>query len=147
MATATTNYLVIPIKFPISGAGTVASPWVYNADPFTPASLNTAVFGALPTKSAAEFYKEASFGQQTLTGVTANNGSGGFLLADVATPPCSNYTAIGTAAENAAVKAGYVLANYTGILYVFNGVPVAAGPAWPMSDGRALGPTTPPRCG
>ena len=121
--TVTTNYLVIPIKFPISGAGTVASPWVYNADPFTLASLNTAVFGDLPTKSAKEFYKEASYGQQLLGGATANNGSGGFLVADVATPPCSNYGAIGTAAENAATKRGYNLASYTGILYVFNGVP------------------------
>ena len=43
---ATTNYLVLPIKFPASGSGTALDPWVYNADPFTPASLNTSVFGS-----------------------------------------------------------------------------------------------------
>jgi hypothetical protein len=129
-ATATTNYLVIPIKFPISGAGTLASPWVYNADPFTVASLNTAVFGDLPTKSAKEFYKETSYGQQLLGGATADNGSGGFLLANAATPPCTNYGGIATAAANAARLRGYPidasgnpLAPYTGLLYVFNGVP------------------------
>ena len=42
---ATTNYLVLPIKFPTSGSEP-RRPWVYNADPFTPASLNTAVFGS-----------------------------------------------------------------------------------------------------
>ena len=129
LATATTNYLVIPIKFPTSGAGTVASPWVYSADPFTPATLDTAVFGALPTKSAAEYYKEASFGQQILSGATANDGSGGFLLANVAAPAACNYTQIGTAAANAARLRGYPidasgnpLAPYTGLLYVFSGV-------------------------
>ena len=128
---ATTSYLVIPVKFPTGGAGTTASPWVYNADPFTPASLNNQVFGSLPTyHSAKEYYNEVSYGQQQLSGVTADNGSGGFLLANVATPPCSNYTAIGTAAANAARLRGYPidasgnpLAPYTGILYVFNGVP------------------------
>jgi len=49
-ASATTTYLVIPIKFPT----TAAAPWAYNADPFTPAALNTAVFGNLPTKSVKD---------------------------------------------------------------------------------------------
>ena len=74
-APVTTNYLVLPIKFPTSAA----APWVYNADPFTPATLNTRGLRALPTKSVKEYYKEASYGQQLLSGIVADNGSGGFL--------------------------------------------------------------------
>ncbi len=123
-APVTTSYLVIPIKFPTGGTGTVADPYVYGADPFTPASLNTAVFGALPTKSAKEFYKEASFGLQQLSGVTADNGSGGFLKATVAKPATCDIGVIASAAESAAAAAPahYNVASYTGVLYVFNNV-------------------------
>ncbi len=117
-ATTTTNYLVIPIKFPTSAA----APWTYGADPFTPAALNTSVFGNLPTKSVKEFYKEASYGQQLLSGVVADNGSGGFLLATVAKPATCDINAIAKAAEAAATARGYNVASYTGILYVFNNV-------------------------
>jgi len=124
---ATTNYLVIPVKFPASGSGTIADPWVYGADPFTPATLNTSVFGTLPTKSAKEYYKEASYGLQQLSGITADDGSGGFLLATVAKPATCDITAIANAAEAAATARGYNVASYTGILYVFNNV---AGCGW-----------------
>ncbi len=124
---ATTNYLVLPIKFPASGSGTIADPWVYNADPFTPATLNTSVFGTLPTKSAKEYYNEASYGLQQLSGITADNGSGGFLLATVAKPATCDITVIANAAEAAATARGYNVASYTGILYVFNNV---AGCGW-----------------
>ena len=117
-ATTTTNYLVIPIKFPTNAA----APWTYNADPFTPAALNTAVFGSLPTKSVKEYYKEASYGQQLLSGAVADNGAGGFLLANVAKPATCDISAIATAAENAAKARGYNVAGYTGILYVFNNI-------------------------
>ncbi len=110
------NYLVIPIKFPTNAA----APWTYNADPFTPAALNTAVFGA--SNSSKTYYNEVSYTQQVLTGVTADNGSGGFLLATVAKPATCDIGAIATAAENAATARGYVKANYSGILYVFNNV-------------------------
>ncbi|MEO8347032.1 MAG: FG-GAP-like repeat-containing protein [Betaproteobacteria bacterium] len=130
LALTAANYLVIPIKFPISGTGTVADPWVYNADPFTPAAVNTAMFGALPTKSVKEYYNEASYNQQGLTGTVATSATGGFLQASVLAPPCTNYGAIGTAAANAARLRGYPidasgnpLAPYTGLLYVFNNVP------------------------
>ena len=122
-ATTTTNYLVLPIKFPTSAA----APWVYGADPFTPATLNTAVFGNLPTKSVKEYYKEASYGQQLLSGVVADNGSGGFLLATVAKPATCDINVIANAAEAAATARGYNVASYTGILYVFNNV---AGCGW-----------------
>ena len=92
----------------------------YGADPFTAAALNTAVFGA--SGSVKEYYNEVSYGQQLLSGVVADNGSGGFLQAGVAAPSCSDYTAIGTAAENAAKARGYNVAGYSAILYVFNNV-------------------------
>ena len=116
----TTNYLVMPVKFPTGGAGTVASPWTYGADPFTSAALNTAVFGAAGSSKA--YYNEVSYGQQLLSGVTADNGSGGFLLANVAKPATCDINAIATAAENAATARGYNVASYTGRLYVFNNV-------------------------
>ena len=112
-APVTTNYLVIPVKFPNADGS-------YGADPFTAATLNTAVFGA--SGSVKEYYNEVSYGQQLLSGVVADNGSGGFLQAGVAAPPCSDYTAIGTAAENAAKARGYNVAGYSAILYVFNNV-------------------------
>jgi len=117
-ASATTNYLVIPIKFPT----TAAAPWAYNADPFTPAALNTAVFGNLPTKSVKEYYKEVSYGQQLLSGVVADNGAGGFLQAAVAKPATCDINYIANAAEAAAKARGYNVAAYAGILYVFNNV-------------------------
>jgi hypothetical protein len=124
MATAaapvTTSYIVLPVKFPTNAA----APWTYAADPFTTASLNTAVFGVAPAQSSAEFYKEVSYGQQLLSGITATDASGGWLLANVATPTSCDINAIATAAENAATARGYNLASYTGRLYVFtNNVP------------------------
>ena len=121
---ATTNYLVLPIKFPNSDG-------TWPADPFTPASLDTMVFGNLPTKSAKEFYKEASFGLQQLAGVTANDGigSGGFLKSAVPKPATCDISVIASAAANAARARGYPIdasgnpqAPYTGLLYVFNNV-------------------------
>ena len=128
-APVTTKYLVIPVKFPTGGTGTLADPWTYGADPFTPAALNTAVFGA--TGSVQAYYNEVSYGQQLLSGVVANNGSGGFLQAGVAAPACSDYNAIGRAAEDAATAQGAYKfdvnhnppAPFTGVLYVFNNVP------------------------
>ena len=118
-APVTTSYIVIPIKFPTNAA----APFTYGADPFTPAALATAVFGAAPNMSSAQYYKEVSYGQQMLSGVVADNGSGGFLLANTVAPPCSNFSAIGTAADAAATARGYNLNAYTGRLYVFNNVP------------------------
>ena len=122
-APVTTSYLVIPIKFPTNAA----APFAFGADPFTPASLASAVFAALPTSSVNEFYKEVSYGQQMLSGVVADNGSGGFLLSDRVMPPppaapC-DINVIAAAADAAATARGYNLNSYTGRLYVFNNVP------------------------
>ena len=128
---ATTNYIVLPVKFPNADGS-------WPADPFTPASLNTAVFGSLPTKSAKEFYKEASFSQQQLAGITADDsgpsgtapgGSHAFLKSAVAKPATCDISVIASAAANAARAAGYPIdvngnptGAYTGLLYVFNNV-------------------------
>ena len=111
----TTSYLVIPVKFPTN----TTAPFTYNADPFTVASLSSAVFAPAPTKSVAEFYKETSYGQQLLSGNVADDGAGGWLLANVATPTTCDINAIATAAENAATARGYNLGAYTGRVYVF----------------------------
>jgi hypothetical protein len=121
-APVTTNYLVLPIKFPTGGTGTALDPWVYGADPFTAATLAGAVFGPTPTSNVKAFYNEVSYGQQLLSGVVADNGSGGFLLAAVAKPATCDINVIATAAEAAATARGYNVASFTGILYVFNNV-------------------------
>jgi FG-GAP-like repeat len=125
-APVTTSYIVIPVKFPSNAV----VPYTYGADPFTVTSLNSAIFGVSPTNSVAEFYKEASFGQQLLSGIVANDGivgpnlSTGWLLANVAAPSTCDIGAIATAAENAATARGYNLTAYTGRVYVFsNNVP------------------------
>jgi hypothetical protein len=114
-ATITTSYIVIPVKFPTNST----APFTYGTDPFTTASLATSVFGVPPANSVAEYYKETSYGQQLLSGTVADNGSGGWLLAEVAKPATCDIDAIATAAENAATARGYNLASYVGRVYVF----------------------------
>ncbi len=119
-AVVTTSYLVMPVKFPTNAA----APFVYNADPFTVASLANAVFGAAPINSAAAYYAETSYGQQLLSGAVADNGSGGWLLANRAVPATCDINAIASAAETAATARGYNVASYPGRIYVFsNNVP------------------------
>jgi len=114
----TTSYIVLPIKFPTNAA----APFTYNTDPFTIASINTAVFGA--TSSVSNYYAETSYGQQLLSGIVADNGAAGWLLAERALPATCDINVIATAAENAATARGYNLASYTGRIYVFsNNVP------------------------
>ena len=99
-------------------------------NPFTPAQINT----EFQTHVAA-YYQEASYGQQLLNitvacltssaGCTANTYTGGWLKGldpttkvAIATPASCNFTAIGQAADTAAVAAGYNLANYVNRYYV-----------------------------
>ena len=116
-AAVATSYIVLPIKFPTNAA----APFAYGADPFTPASLSGAVFGPTANNVNA-YYNEVSYGQQTLSGIVADNGAGGFLQASVPAPANCDIAAIATAAENAATARGYDLTKYTGRLYVFNNV-------------------------
>ena len=112
-ATVTNQVLVIPIKFKdING--------VFPADPFTVASITTAVFGVAPTQSVAEYYKEVSFNQQLLAGTVANV-NGNWLQAGTAypTPVGCDYTFIGSQADAAATAAGYNINNYPNRVYVF----------------------------
>jgi hypothetical protein len=115
-----TSYIVIPVKFPANAA----APFTYNADPFTVASLRSAMFDPLPTKSVAEYYKEVSYGQQLVSGIVADNGAGGWLLANRAVPATCDIGVIASAAEAAATTRGYNLNSYAGRVYVFsNNVP------------------------
>lgn len=115
-----TSYIVIPVKFPTNAA----APFTYNADAFTVASLRSAMFDPLPTKSVAEYYKEVSYGQQLVSGIVADNGSGGWLLANRALPATCDTSVIASAAETAATARGYNLNSYAGRVYVFsNNVP------------------------
>jgi len=93
-AAATRGYTVFPLKYPSN----TASPWTYNADPgsWSIASITNAVFGN-GTGSAADYYKEVSFGAQLLSGVVAN-AAGTWLQATQARP-----TACGTSAQLDAV--------------------------------------------
>ena len=113
-ATVTTQVLVLPIKFKNASD-------VYPSDPFTIASLSTAVFGTLPTQSVAEYYKETSYGQQLIAGTVAQRAGGGWLESSVAAPvPAACDTSlIASQAETAATAAGYNLANYPFRVYVF----------------------------
>ncbi len=70
-STATHSVFVVPVLFPSQTTPSV----VYPAEPFTVATLNNVMFAAAPAKSVAEYYKEVSYGQQILTGVTANKQS------------------------------------------------------------------------
>ena len=125
-AVKTTSYMVFPVKFPNETSGTT---FTYPADPFTVASITTSVFGASPTKSVAEYYKEVSFGAQLLNGVVAN-AAGAWLLANVPRPTlCGSsdlnavLNAIQTSGNAAAVAAGFTPGNYAGHFYVANALP------------------------
>jgi hypothetical protein len=112
-ASVTNQVLVIPIKFKnING--------VFPADPFTVAQITTAVFGASPTQSVAEFYKEMSFNQQLLAGTVANK-NGVWLQAATAAPAPAgcDYDFIGAQGDAAATAAGYNVNNYPNRVYVF----------------------------
>ncbi len=129
LAAAVTNkVLVIPIKFPSNKV----TPYTYNADPFTTASISTAVFGASPTQSVAEYYRDVSFGGHLLDGTVANVG-GAWLKANGIVPLDANnnkqcdINVIATLAEAAATAAGYTVASYTNLVYLFESAPFNCG--------------------
>ncbi len=83
-------------------------------EPFTQAAVQTLMFGGPGTNSVAEFYKEASYGQQLVGGTVTP-----WLPLTIATPTSCTYSSIGTAADSAATAAGYNLASYTHRIYFF----------------------------
>ncbi len=122
----TTGYLTMPLQYP----NNAAAPWTYNAAPFTVATITTNVYGAAPALSAAEYYKEVSFGAQLLSGKVSNAG-GAWLKATVARPTACGtsaelnavLTSIETQADAAATAVGDIPGNYTGVLYVVDALP------------------------
>jgi hypothetical protein len=84
------------------------------SEPFTQASVQTLMFGGPGTNSVAEYYKEASYGRQLVSGVVTP-----WLQLSIAKPTSCTYSSIGTAADAAASAAGYNLASYTHRIYFF----------------------------
>ncbi len=100
----TNNVIAILVKFTNSPA----------TDPFTQAQAQAAVFGGPGSGSVAEFYKEASYGQQLLAGTATN-----WVTAAMAGPATCDFNGIGAAADTAAAAAGYNLASYINRVYIF----------------------------
>ncbi|MFO1324516.1 MAG: Ig-like domain repeat protein [Burkholderiales bacterium] len=131
-AAVTTSFATAPLNTPTNGA----APWSYNADPFTIASITSSVYGAAPTKSTAEYYKEVSFGAQLISG-SVLNASGAWLKATAARPGSCGTSAeldnwlsyIESQAELQAASAtppisGLNWSSYpNGILYIANSLP------------------------
>ena len=105
-----------------------------------------AVFGPTPTSNVKAYYNEMSYGQQLLSGTVADNGSGDFLLANVAKPATCDISVIATAAETAATARGYNSRATPASSTSSTTYPAAAGRAWPTSAGRAPTRTTRPTC-
>lgn len=131
----TSNYMVLPLKYPTS-----LGPAVYPADPATIAAVQSLMFGASPTLSVAEYYRDVSYGQQLLAGTVAGTPPlpappTAWLQAAALLPAvsCSGagldtiLTSIETEGENRAAAAGYPGVSWNtysgGILYVVNNIP------------------------
>ncbi len=125
----TRGYTVFPLKYPSNGG----APWTYNADPanWSIASITNAVLGN-GTGSAADYYKEVSFGAQELTGIVAH-ASGAWLRATEARPTACGTDAqlnavldsIESSGKAAAIAAGFQSAinGNDGQLYVVDALP------------------------
>ena len=140
-ALGTTNYAVAPLQFPSNAS----APFTYGGVPTTPGQINTSVFGVAPTKSAAEYYKEVSYGAQLLTGFVISGASNAWLQATVARPTSCTTSAqldavLATieaeAKAKAATAANNPVANLDwntyagGILYVIDALPSGAACGW-----------------
>jgi filamentous hemagglutinin family protein len=129
----TTPYIALPLKYP----NNAVVPYTYAADPFTIASITTSVFGAAGSGSAAEYYKEVSFGAQLLSGLVASvpvTGAPNTWLKATALLPsgCSSNAELDailnsietqSAAAAKAANAAWDPANFTGNLYIVNSLP------------------------
>ncbi|HEY7943035.1 MAG TPA: FG-GAP-like repeat-containing protein [Casimicrobiaceae bacterium] len=138
-STATHTVFVAPVLFPSTATPT------YPLEPFTVATLDSAVFGVAPIKSVAEYYKEVSYGQQLLTGVTAKSGSSWPHAAQMPPPDSKGNKQCDTdfiqqQGNAAATAAGYTTANTTPgfmtpgstasenhVVFVFNSADFACG--------------------
>jgi hypothetical protein len=84
------------------------------ANPFTQAQVQTVMGGGAGSGSVAEYYKEASYGQQQMS-VTVTP----WLSSSSAAPSDCNFTTIGSLADSAAAANGYTASNYNFVVYVF----------------------------
>ena len=100
---ATSNVLVMLVKF----SDTVS-------DPFTQVQAQTAVFGGAGTNSVAQYYRDNSYGQQTLTGTVTP-----WLALTTPRPATCDYLGVGAAADTAANAAGFNVGAYTHRVYIF----------------------------
>ncbi|HZQ59883.1 MAG TPA: hypothetical protein VFC24_00960, partial [Casimicrobiaceae bacterium] len=105
-AVRTNNVLVILMTFTDSGA-----------IPFTQAQVQTVMGGGPGSGSVSEYFKEASFGQQLLN-VTVTS----WLATGAATPASCNWSTMGQLGRNAATAAGFNVASYQNLVYVFPAV-------------------------
>jgi hypothetical protein len=103
------NVLVILLNFQPT------PPALSPSEPFTPAAVDTVVFSG--ASSIAAYWNEVSFGKQTMSGTVTP-----WLTASFQTPTTCNYSGIATEARRLAQLAGYVLASYQKVHYLFTRV-------------------------
>ena len=102
-ATTTNNVLVILMTF-------TDSPAV----PFSKSEVQGVFSGGPGSGSVAEFFKEASFGQQLINATVTD-----WLSTNAATPTGCNFDSMGDLGRSAAALAGYNTVNYQNLVYVF----------------------------
>jgi len=108
-APQTASVLVIMLNFQPT------PPAVVPATPFTQAAVDAVVFSG--ASSIAAYWSEVSFGNQLMTGTVTP-----WLTASFQTPSTCDYSGIATEARRLAQLAGYNLANYQKIHYLFTRV-------------------------
>ncbi len=102
-APTTNNVLVILMTFTDSPA-----------IPFTQAQVQSVFAGGPGTGSVAQYFSEVSFGQQFLNPVVTP-----WLATNAATPAGCNWQQMATLGRTAAAAAGYSVASYQNVVYVF----------------------------
>ena len=102
-ATVTNNVLVILIRFADSGA-----------QPFTQAQVQSTFAGGAGSASVTEYFREASYGKQLLNATVTP-----WLSSASATPANCDFRTMGALARTAATAAGYNVAAYQNLVYVF----------------------------
>lgn len=105
-AVTTNSVLVILMTFADSGPV-----------PFTQAQVQSVMGGGPGSGSVAEYFKEASYGQQLLTSTVTP-----WLATAAATPANCNWSQMGTIGRTAATNAGYNVNAYQNVVYVFPSV-------------------------
>ncbi len=108
-APQTTSVLVILLNFQPTPPATAP------AQPFLQSAVQDVVFGG--ANSVANYWSEASFGNQLMTGTVTP-----WLTASFQAPTTCNYSAIATEARRVAQLAGYSLGSYQKFVYLFTRV-------------------------